>query len=697
MLTGLPSREIDKLKARVQELEAEINTYKSRGMPSFTGAPSPPSSASPPLSMKNHPKQSGSSHSSSPPESSTTNEVHDYKTPKKDQWEGIYVATARSDQASYWGPASTYFFISRIGRYLGKSLQKACEDRSLLPRGASRALDSMTEGADPEVPASVSVSSAPQGPSMSRMQEEYFLGLFWESYHCVLPIVDEVEFRRHYNALWEPGKTYRRHSALVDIVIALCVQYGYTFIKGNEPNPIGGGYDDATIAGRWYYRRCQSLLSAELESPSITTVQCQIFSIVYLCCASFQNMTHVAMATTIRSAQIVGLHLEPPIDMPQAERELRKRIWWCLSTIEIKSSMKLGRPISLDISQATVTMPADDIEAASLNGATLGSYAGVTWLKYTVEQQKLIYTTLDVYRSMYGKASEIITHSGIKNLYKDPQGLESCAELVATKMPALRNWLDQVPAGMKTQRRNGGEPYATDRTPLDLDPLAPTWLQHQRVCLELMYHSMCVNLHRPFVTFAASSGTYTPIAERHASTCVNHAIAHTFIMHQAITEANILSGWSEYFLWQWNAAVTIIGFILAYPVHPAVPHARKGFEKTVDIFDKFGENFAVAASAASIARDLMGKADVLSDRLRVGVTTGTQNEEKKAKVEDRTSGVNIGEGIVPMVDDDLSWLDPSQQDDSEFMDWALTVDAFNSFDRFFDQGQVSEPFMFGQL
>lgn len=606
---------------------------------------------------------------------------------KKHVWQGIYTATARSEQTSYYGPSSLFYFISRIGAHLGKSLQQPYADQTMQPRGMNKTL--VNPSGPAEVDGNTNQASSVTRPSMSRTQEEYFISLFWESYHCLMPVIDETDFRRHYASLWDTPGSYRKHSALVDIVIALCVQYGSTFIPRETPSSQGRdpAYDDATIAGRWYYRRCQSLLTADLESPSLTTVQCHIYSIVYLCCASFQNMAHIAMAQATRIAQILGLHLEPPADMPRAERELRKRVWWVLYATESKTCTKLGRPFSTDDSQMTVTLPSDDIETASLNGASLGSYGtDVTWLSYSVQIQKLLVTIVDIYRAVFDRCGKVLAEKQGRNLYKDPQALEICAEVLARKMPLMQTWLKEVPAGLKTQRRGDGEPFSVDRSPVDIDTLAPRWLQSQRLSLELTYHSMAVNLYRPFIVFSPNAGFYTPTVEQHAAACVNHAIAHTLIMHRGVSETDLMTGWTEFFLWHWNSTITIIGFILAYPIHPATATARKALDKAIEVCDIYGANFAVAASGAGIARDLTAKADLLVDQLRKGMTSGSTSTGPTTTQAD-VDGTQVAAGGVS---DDLSWLDPSQQDDyfTGFMDWALTVDSFNSFEHFYDTSNI---------
>jgi hypothetical protein len=39
---------------------------------------------------------------------------------------------------------------------------------------------------------------------LSSTQEEYFLDLFWQTYHVVYPVLNEAEFKDHYQSLWSP-------------------------------------------------------------------------------------------------------------------------------------------------------------------------------------------------------------------------------------------------------------------------------------------------------------------------------------------------------------------------------------------------------------------------------------------------------------------------------------------------------------
>jgi hypothetical protein len=64
------------------------------------------------------------------------------------------------------------------------------------------------------------------GVYLSLVQEDYFINLFWQTYHTSLfAIVDETQFKTHYQSLLVGGGEDRKPSALVDIIIAMCMQY----------------------------------------------------------------------------------------------------------------------------------------------------------------------------------------------------------------------------------------------------------------------------------------------------------------------------------------------------------------------------------------------------------------------------------------------------------------------------------------
>ena len=465
---------------------------------------------------------------------------------------------------------------------------------------------------------------------LSRIQEENFLALFWQSYHCMIPVLNEVDFREHYESLWTPlsPSSSRKASPLVDIILALCMQYGMTFVPRNDAQQtFMAEFDseDSTIAGRALYRRCQTLLSTRMETPSIMILQCQIFSGVYLENASFVNLSHNTVASAIRTANMLGLHHESPSHSSRTQKELYRRLWWVVYTLESNACMALGRPWLAHMSQVSCALPADDHELALLSGPSFGSSVeDITWLSYHCQLVKLILAARAVHVAFGNKCKQVLSASGQDNFHSNAQSQETLASFLVQNLQCLRTWVQNVPGALKTERRDGGKPFSTDRSTVQVDLEAPQWLQRQRLLLELTYHHFMMNLYRPFIAFAKAPSSSIPLANSNSISCLNHAIASTNITLQILKSADILNGWHEAYHFQWNATLTMVGFIFANPVCPPTPTARRTVNSAIEVFDIFRNNFAVAASAANITRDLAAKVDSFLDRFRKGSVSAQQ-------------------------------------------------------------------------
>ncbi|CAK7226440.1 hypothetical protein SCUCBS95973_006200 [Sporothrix curviconia] len=561
-------------------------------------------------------------------------------------WGGVHVSTARSPHKTWYGPSSLFYFIGRMAEFLEASLQLHYTEADTAPC-IDNMLDVNPAGmlVDGPAPARASRSSvdnsaysasglsARQNPPLDLLagarfltltQEEYFLDLYWPSYHTSLcAIVDEAAFRQHYRSLWRgaSGQT-RAASALVDIVLALCMQLGVSTMAPGMRQKLIVDNDDTTVAGRWYYRRCQALLEYELESPSLATLQCHILCGVYLCNGTFQNMSDSACGLAVRAAHMLGIHLEPPASLPLAQRELRKRIWWALYVLDSKIGMKLGRPFQVHLAGATTpSLLSDGVDVAAAasgsNFAPLGDDR--TWLSFHVFHSRLFCIARSAHVAFYC-SNAVPLASGQATIWDDPAALEAHAWIALAHGQAFAEWAASVPPALTTPRAGGSPAFATDGSALEIEPFSPLWVQRQRVLLEVMYHNLSVNLYRPMICFRG--GFPTEHAQQCAAACARHAIALTQITHQVLSSTAILAGWHEAFQWQWNAAMTLVGFLLASAnagLHsnsnsadvPDVPNARRAVDQAVAVFDLFGHNFAVATSAAKVIRNLCTKVDFL--------------------------------------------------------------------------------------
>ncbi|CVK95756.1 related to transcription activator protein acu-15 [Fusarium mangiferae] len=565
--------EIDKLKRRVKDLEAQLLQARNSDTPASQQQEPTPPGGSPALIR--------------PATQEST---------KTKFWDGVFLRPARSPHSAWFGPSSLYFFIHRLSTFLS-----AQADHMLIHLASN-----LEQLGQPTVPQDSSRLLAPltrvneEGFYLTPVQEGFFINLYWETYHtCIYAVVDEASFKAHYQSLYVdvPAGSPRRPSALVDIILAMCMQYHTSALPSGQQGNILED-NDATMAGRWYYRRAQTLLAHEVESPSISTLQCHLLCALYVCGGSFHNMADTTISLAIRTAYMLGLHLDPPPTMPRREREFRRRLWWSVFEADSKVGMKVGRPFLLRDSYVMPELPSDTLEAAIESGSAFPPIGdNATWLSLNLQRMKLYQTARALNQAFYGHALNIADGNSV---YDDPRTMEDLANAWGPRTVALTEWTRQIPQALKSNRKIGS-PYSFDDSILDIEQFAPQWLQRQRLQVELEYHHLCIGLHRPFLSFALQQGSS---ATAMAAKCAQHAMQLTNITHQVLSKTSILNGWHEAFQWQWSAAMTLVGFAVAYLAHPLAPTVRSSIKVAVSVLDIFAGSFDAASKAAVIVRTL---------------------------------------------------------------------------------------------
>ncbi|EAW11668.1 Zn(II)2Cys6 transcription factor [Aspergillus clavatus NRRL 1] len=613
--TSLPAanREIQRLRNKVKDLqeqirtakqEAEIRAHAQAQIQASTGYATPPLSDTVNGSFSNSEQLSNT----------------------KEGWQGIPPAGNRAG-VLYYGPMSSTYFVTRITTYLAQAMNQPLVDTKLeacvarfdartpahRPSRSDASPESQTEGTD-------------DTEDLSRSQEEYFLNLLWQSFHCVYPIISEPDFRRYYESLWSntsPEGT-RKPSPLVDVLLAVCMQYGSTFlVRGDENHEAedSSHSENANMPGHAFYQRAQRLLQSELEHPSIMVLQSHVYSIIYLYNISLLNTAHINLGVTLRIAHTLRLHLRPLDGTPPEVQELHRNIWWTLYRLDNQLSMTLGRPSLIQNSQVSCGLPGDSRDHIRLSGTVLLSgHEDISWLSFHVQCIKLIFAVQGVQAAFQLKCSQLLNGDEAKDIYGDPRMTETLAEFLGREMTAVHEWVQNVPQSLRNARKGAGEAFSTDRAALNLDLYSPLWLQRQRLLLELLYHHLLISTFRPFIRFPPTSSSLTPLADGHNISCLNHAMAITNILHQVLSETDVLRGWSPAFQYQWDAILCTLGFVLANPVCPPTPSARKSLQTAVRTLDLVGDHFPAAVNAAQVVREVNCRADRLVDTFRQSLT-----------------------------------------------------------------------------
>lgn len=511
----------------------------------------------------------------------------------------------------FHGPSSADAFLELINSYLRTSLShaqgKASDDSNLAGSGSayvhSKGVTNDTHSRGPPPLFQQSWQTGGHsfgGVELTRTQESYFIGLFCNSWHCCYNVLDDAGFRNHWKSLWMTDSggvsPSRKPSSLVDIVVGLGMQYASTV----EPHDLASraqlDVQEVAVLSRWLYRRCQTLIMDDIERPSLRTAQSQFLSVLYLDNTSRPTTAHAMLAASLRTAEALGLHLEPSLEFPPAERELRRRLWWSLASYDVNLCLRLGRPWGASLGETGYScgLPSDNVDR-TVPALPSDLEDGVTALSYALQATKM---------ALAGRQSET-----------------ACS--LDDSMQAVQSWLYAVPEGLKTARRKGGLSFSTDGTELEIDSFAPPWLQCQRLVLETQYHNLAMTLCRSSIVFPNSGDSPTPPAEpfghapRNAELAVRHAIAVTQLLQQVLRESDMLNGWREPFNVQWNAAITLAGFIVAYPrggdtteaAHRALSLSIQGLKTMGRFLIDVGRSIEAAGGLAARAGHFVANGD----------------------------------------------------------------------------------------
>ncbi|KAK0498377.1 hypothetical protein EDD18DRAFT_1351062 [Armillaria luteobubalina] len=175
----------------------------------------------------------------------------------------------------------------------------------------------------------------------------------------------------------------------------------------------------------------------------------------------------------VRRAQDLGLHRSSRrSSLPPFEKEMRRRVWWCVYGIDRVLSIALGRPSGAHDDDCNVEMPAelDDAQLlASVEGATI-SKTGDSYMTGFV-------ALLEIY-IIAGKVMRFV-HSLQIN---DPQS-EQTRKTVAAIDAELEHWLNHLPPTVRFAANNRQNPKMLT------------------LCLItfFVYYSAVIDLHRPFI------------------------------------------------------------------------------------------------------------------------------------------------------------------------------------------------------
>ncbi|OKO95201.1 hypothetical protein PENSUB_11280 [Penicillium subrubescens] len=481
--------------------------------------------------------------------------------------------------------------------------------------------------------------------STSSLQElqARVLEIFWARYHCLVPIVTRDDFADH-----EPGG---RLGPLQEALIAYCLQSIYYSglhhrllgvrlgLTETEDRPAGkqqspvvtlfvASFQKALAANNHY------LLYAE---PSLRDIQRHILMALFLLNSGEFLAAYNITGVAIRLAQSLSLQRPPEPHVSIQEAEIRGRIWWMLVHLDFHCSRYLGKPMIACLRETTVALP-NPTSGSELSSSEPAFYSASILL--TVEAKKTAESMAVRQDAMCGNDRG--------------RTLELCAEYLSQEITRVYQWRDQMLCTepftyMKLACRtyNPQTRGVTDGPNSDSD--AHIYHQSpvhtlQQTLLELQYHDVVIWFHQSFIQFPSRGlvPQRSPRADIHATTALQYALTVTDLIHSRMLNHDALYGCSDVYQYVWNAALTLIGFMLAYPLCHWFPIARQHLEISLQIFEAGKISNPIACRAARLTEYLLGRVTVLMELLNSQpplndhngpATTGYRGPETRDPVE----------------------------------------------------------------
>lgn len=113
--------------------------------------------------------------------------------------------------------------------------------------------------------------------------------------------------------------------------------------------------------GKIFYSHAKTLIPDIIDRPNLVTVQAIYLLGVYLMPASAISSSYVYLGLALRTALTINLHMDNSDDatLSTTEKEVRRRLWWSIYSLERTTTLKLNRPrsISAEIISAPIPSP----------------------------------------------------------------------------------------------------------------------------------------------------------------------------------------------------------------------------------------------------------------------------------------------------------------------------------------------------
>ncbi|CAI7623963.1 unnamed protein product [Penicillium pancosmium] len=482
---------------------------------------------------------------------------------------------------------------------------------------------------------------------LSSTQTHHLLQIFWSRLRPRMPIIE-------WKDLVPDGQADAAPSPLLDAITAHTLQYIHQ--SGLHNRLIGLKWPkfqrrDCKI-GMPYFRRSLSAVTqlTTFAVPSISVMKCYCYLVSYLLDAGEHPAAY----------NMVGLALR----ISQSLNYMDARTGWY-------------REFTTHVEELLCLQPTRELGDLQISNGLL----------YHTESIRLTAAALLVNEATDRFAPAI-------NQDINATDIEARAQNLSDHIFHLQKWRDGLPKEQSfanIQLEVPDVPIDRPEAGIQQEPGESSEIENLlSTLLMLQYHNAVMSLHRVFIQFPSYPlvPKSHPKADAHAATALNHAMRMIEIAYKQMKMHEIFYGNSEFYQYQWNAVITIIGFMLAYPYCHRCPRARDFLNLALEIFDSVDIESVIAVRAASLTRHLCSKVDTLVQTLNIGHPTPDSTAPPDPMSGNHALQASSSNSNLPNLPGDDSMIQGI--DGESLWSWAdlINLDAWPSYCE-----EVNEAFM----
>ncbi len=151
-----------------------------------------------------------------------------------------------------------------------------------------------------------------------------------------------------------------------------------------------------------------------------------------------------------------------------------------------------------------------------------------------------------------------------------------------------------------------------------------------------------MTLYRLFIQSSSSPMSLTPTAESCRYKCLHHAIITTNIIHQYLSETTLLNGIYQVYQYQWEAAISMLGFALFHPICPFASSTSNAIQTGITNLQIFGTNdSATTLSAANAARNLSELVDLYRKGFQISLTRSSRTPSSSVETPQQDISIDM--------------------------------------------------------